>query len=312
MALFNDRIRMSTLPQGTASLELSPTGSDLRKTVLASIVFYLLLIAAIAVTAWGSSPERLLTIEHLVVAVVPFVILLVVSGKLAEIRGPGDVGLILRREASREFTAETSGELPQAESVLRELEQQFGADSRISFPKGAVTSDLGDRIRDARPSVLSFTIGERYSSEAIKEYVRLHTKYSPRFKYIVFNDESDRFEGVMRFEDFLHQLDLEPGGVITGTEAPERVDDTERTSNDVGYATGMVGDIEAGDVLTHAAVVTRSIPTGSSRKRALREMNRVNGSLLAVVDDTGRYAGVVTQDGIVRELLTDLLRESSP
>lgn len=57
----------------------------------------------------GESGVKLEAI-HIFIALVPFIILLVVSGKLKEIRGPGGTGLILRDEVRKSVSLEQSEE----------------------------------------------------------------------------------------------------------------------------------------------------------------------------------------------------------
>lgn len=290
------------------------TLDDLRTTAVAALVFYVLLLAAMGFTALVSPTDRLLTLEYVLIALVPFVMLLALTGKLAEIRGPGNLGLILRHEATREMPTEGTTELSKSDEAYRELEQEFEVHGEDTHPKREVTADLGYEIEQAEPSTLSFTLGKRYNPAAIREYIRLHTKYSPRFRYILFNDSDGRFAGLMRYQELLHQIDLKPGEVRDVEdyfERPPTADDEGRERDpETAQATGFIGDIESGDIVDHAGVITERIAAGASKKEGLHRMKEVDRSMLAVVDEAGKFAGVVTQDGLVREVLSDLLRSS--
>lgn len=136
--------------------------------------------------------------------------------------------------------------------------------------------------RTATPTTLAFEIGreECYDTELIEEYLRMLSK---DLRYILFLDGSGDFEGYVHRDDFETLL---------------------------GGDTDLVAEIETGSILARPTVNTAAIPNDSSNKTALQEMNRRHIDEVAILDSSGRFVGVVSQDEIVRKLLTNAIREA--
>ena len=105
---------------------------------------------------------------HLFLALVPFIILLIVSGKLKEIRGPGGISLSLKDEAERTIS-------PEYEDTPIQVEPE------IMQAKGGMDS-LRRMITENPPTTLSFQVGMPgyYSQSAILEYIR-ELQQNPEF-----------------------------------------------------------------------------------------------------------------------------------
>jgi hypothetical protein len=245
------------------------------QTVILSIVFLLLLVAiALLSSIWvapGSVEEPGFKLEavHVFVALVPFLMLLILSGKLKEISGPGGIALSLRDEAQKPVSLQIS-------------EMPLEIDPEIVQEKGGVNL-LAERLAENPPTTLSFQIGRTnyYSQRDIEEYLDQLSQH-PDFQNILFADRDGKFKGLMGVEVF--RTLLQAGRVIE--------------------------DIENGRILENPRVVTSSIPVNATNRQALTEMDRRELNRIAVVDLRGAFIGVLTQDEIIRKIMTKMLEEA--
>ncbi|NBB74293.1 MAG: hypothetical protein GVY35_11520, partial [Bacteroidetes bacterium] len=65
-----------------------------------------------------------------------------------------------------------------------------------------------------------------------------------------------------------------------------------------------------GTILQHPAAIRGSVARTATNRQALRRMDALNLSELAVLDEADRFAGTITQDEIVRKILANVIRES--
>lgn len=142
-------------------------------------------------------------------------------------------------------------------------------------------TELREMDEEERPTVLAFEIGREgfYEEWAIYEYLDV---LSENLKYVLFVDEAGQFEGYTHLDDFEALL---------------------QSSDD------LIDDVETGDVLGEPAVNTAAVPQDSSNKAALQEMDRRRVDEVAVLSPNDRFVGVVTQDELVRKLLTEAIQE---
>jgi predicted transcriptional regulator len=75
-------------------------------------------------------------------------------------------------------------------------------------------------------------------------------------------------------------------------------------------ADDIVEHIENGTILQHPAAIRGSVARTATNRQALRRMDALNLSELAVLDEADRFAGTITQDEIVRKILANVIRES--
>jgi Mg/Co/Ni transporter MgtE len=70
----------------------------------------------------------------------------------------------------------------------------------------------------------------------------------------------------------------------------------------------VTDELESGVILTRDGVITASVSSESTNRETLRKMDQRNLSELAVVDSANQFVGVITQDEIVRKLLSSAVR----
>lgn len=240
------------------------------QTIVISMTFFLLLYL---VTYVGElTPEKSgIKFEpiHVFIALVPFIVLLIASGKLKEVKGPGGITLSMRDEAQKIISLEFE-------------DNTLDIDPEIIQAKGGIES-LRTTMTENPPTTLSFVVGKKnfYGQWAIEEYIR-HLKSNPNFRYILFTDENAHFKGYMNVDDYSKILERE---------------------------NGIVPAIENGTILNEQGVKRESIETNLTNREVLDLMERKNINELAVVDQSGRFIGTITQEQIVRKVLSKIIRE---
>jgi len=241
--------------------------SRIAQTIAISIAFLFVLSLVLFISSTSTYFAELEPI-HVFVALVPFIVLLMVSGRLKEIAGPGGISLSMHDAVQKPI-------LPQAGGMKLEI------DPEITMEKGAIPA-IQERIAENPPTTLSLQVHRQgyYSEFAIRHYIEELERY-PDFRNVLFIDADGKFRGLIRAEDFRNVL----------------------SEHDV------VPLLENGRILEHPAVIAASVPIGVTNQQALSEMDRLDKNALAVVNHRGEFVGVVTQEEIVRKVLTKVLRE---
>lgn len=247
------------------------TRQVITQTVIISLVFFLTLFIVSRGNLLSSQLGFKLEPVHVFIALIPFIILLIVSGKLKEIRGPGGIGLSMRDEIQKPVSSEI------IESTSLEV------DSAYVMQKGSSIRDKRNEIAENPPQVLSFKIGVEniYANRVISEYIDVLEPF-PEFRFILFNDKNGKFMGCMKFSDF--KVVLRTGDILQM--------------------------IESGQILNTPRVIRNSIQTTSTTRQALNEMERLKSNILPVVDHEQKFIGMVTQEELVRKILIKVLREA--
>jgi uncharacterized membrane protein len=242
----------------------------IKNTIVISLVFFLIIILISVGNYFVNKKEFKIEAVYVFIALVPFIIMLVLSGKLKEISGPGGWTIILRDEARKPLSPE-----------LKEMELEL--DPAIVMDKGTVKT-LTERIAQRLPTTLSLQIGKLgyYGEWAIGKYINDLEEGSPHFKNVLFTDELGRFKGFIRANDFKMLMKEDK----------------------------IVEKIETGRILEDSRILKKSVQIGSTNQQALIEMERVGQNILAVVDRNEKFVGTITQEEIVRKILTKVLREA--
>ena len=235
-------------------------------TIVLSIIFFAILVLV------GMLANKMPAIEpvHVFLSLIPFIILLIVSGQLKELRGPGGIGLILREQVENKISTEYED---------KPLEVEEGVD----YEKGGMMA-LHNVIATNPPTSMSFIISKTnyYNDAVIQNQVEQLLKY-PEFRYIVFTDSNKNFLGAMDAREFMMMI---------------------RSRRNI------VEELESGFILEHPNVLRAKVDKSSTNRKALSIMEASNINKLAVVDADHRFIGVVTQDEIVRRILARVIKEA--
>lgn len=207
-----------------------------------------------------------------VMALMPFLAYLVVSGKVTEF-AVGDVKVVLAQEAS----ATTLASITPRQSV----EDVIG-EHAASFSKGSV-AELRERIlpqfREKRFTAMRLDrhVGAYYAAEAIQRYLAEASRFD-FFKYVLFS-ENDAFKGWMKAGNMLALLetrgDLVAGWINNG----------------------------AWDQLAAEGMSTQSIAASNSALDALNKLNDENLDDIAVLDAKNDFLGILTREAIVSQVV---------
>jgi CBS domain-containing protein len=73
----------------------------------------------------------------------------------------------------------------------------------------------------------------------------------------------------------------------------------------------IIDEIESGTILTRSKMKKKCIAVDSSNSEALDKMEQEDINELAVLDSSEQFVGIVTQENLVRKLLTDVIRQIS-
>jgi hypothetical protein len=136
---------------------------------------------------------------YVFIALVPFIILLIASGKLKEVKGPGGISLLMRDEAEREISFEAEDNALEIDPEIVQTKGGFGSLARM--------------LTENPPTALSFVL-ERpgfYGQGAIEEYINQLRRLS-EFRHIIFVSKEGEFAGYMKVEDFADIV--QKGGVV--------------------------------------------------------------------------------------------------
>ena len=122
-----------------------------------------------------------------------------------------------------------------------------------------------------------------YNNWAIEQYLEKLTPYS-FFKYVLFTRQSGEFVGIIDASKLLYEIQ----------------------NNNLN----VVSHLEAGNINNIPEVKQISISTGSSKQKSLQMMDQYSLPELPVVNEEGRFIGIVERDKITSSIVAQLV--SSP
>jgi len=196
------------------------------------------------------------------------VIWLLATGQLSEFSGFG-LGFKLKQASAKPFSLNLEGDRIQPVSV-----KTGGKGSMNQIPQ---------LVRE-RIAALSFTLRRQgyYANYAIRKYLEELTRHD-FFKYVVFEDSSGQFQGLV------------PAGRLLEFMRTENVD--------------LVKIIEEGAVDRLPGLIKAFVPESSDKKDALEVMERARVSQLPVVDPEERFVGILERDKLTSSILLQLVAE---
>jgi CBS domain-containing protein len=208
--------------------------------------------------------------------VLPLLVYLVSSGRLAEFKAPGGIEAKFV-EAARESVTAASG------TISYENPQIVARASVADLLKRTA-----GEIDQSRPVVMTMTIASngKYTVEHLEQYLDVMSQFR-NFTTVVFLDREQRFIACMEAWA-LKQL----------VELPD-------------LANEFVGLVNAGDqagVLRYPGVLRKTISPTSTNVEALREMQAHNVDALVVVDEDWKLRGVVERYQVLSRLMLSLVK----
>lgn len=160
-------------------------------------------------------------------------------------------------------------------------------DGNIIKPQ-AVSSDAKegvgkiDLFKRDRVAAITLEVGRRgyYLNSAIQKYLRELTPLS-FFKYVLFMDSTGNYRGMISGSKLLEEM---------------------RTRN-----INLVKLIESNDISGIDGLITNAIVSGSSKQEALQLMDKSGLPELPVVNDAGKFIGVVERNKITSSIVAQLV-----
>ena len=156
--------------------------------------------------------------------------------------------------------------------------EKISSDEKGSL--GKIESFKRDRV-----AAVTLVVGKQgyYDNRAIQKYLRELTPLS-FFKYVLFENQAGEFRGVVSADKLYEEM-------LSGN-------------------LDLVSLIESGDVSSIDGIRAISIPSGSSKQQALRLIDRHGLSELPVVDEFGKFVGVVERDKITSSIVAQLVSKT--
>jgi hypothetical protein len=249
-------------------------------TTLLSIGSFVLILAAL-VWVRASNSRFEVKPSDIVVAVVPIVVFLLVTGKLQKFEiGEGGVKI------------ETAFVDASASAITAQVTPLTGLPTQpIEINPKAGVADIPALI-ERKTEGLLFRIGHGgYYGPAIMEYLARLTR-EPFLKYLIIENKDGTFFGIVNARELAALFQAGRGAYTP--------DDLANWLNrgDAARLATLPGFIAAADALNQA----------SDKGQALVRMEALNVATLPVIDDNRRYVGMVDRSRLTASLLIDVAR----
>ena len=139
-----------------------------------------------------------------------------------------------------------------------------------------------DRFIKNKVAAITLEVGRQgyYVNSAIKSYLRELTQYS-FFKYVIFQNKKGEFQGIIPADEMLEKMQ--------------------------DRSVDLVQAIESGDISNIEGVSTVSVPSGSSKQKALQVIDEHGLSELPVIDESKSFIGVVERSKITSSIVAQLV-----
>ncbi|MFH7319969.1 hypothetical protein ACHHRT_05060 [Desulfurivibrio sp. D14AmB] len=248
--------------------------------IILSVGSFLAILAALVLLRAKNSRFEVKP-SDIVVAVVPVVVFLLVTGKLQTLE-IGEGGLKI------ESAFVKAGEV----SIDQQVEPLTGvpAEPVRLDPKEAVSKI--PQLIERRTEGLLFRLGHGgYWGPAIEEYFAALSR-QPFFKYLIIEHPDGRFFGIVDARALTE--------LLQNSNAPYRADDLARWLNqtDTKKLAQLPGFVAAND----------AIPTGTDKFQALQRMETLGVERLPAVDEVQRFVGMIERSRLTASLLIDVTK----
>ena len=219
-----------------------------------------------------------------VIALIPVVIVLFATGKITKLV-VGPEGVIVERAS---------------QAILKAADSSFSAQVSRIDPEPVKAAGKGgiERIPEylARGlQALTFQIGLRYVPEVVKIYFSKLTT-SPRFRYFVLLEPSgERFFGIMDARKLVSLVEQKSVGPrLPQALSWQRVRDMIKRDPKAFFK--LPGFIRA----------DQALPFNATKREALERLEETDFDWLPVVDEAGRFAGIVERSRLTASLILDV------
>jgi hypothetical protein len=208
--------------------------------------------------------------------ILPLLVYLSASGKLAEFKAPGGIEAKFIRAGAESVS-------PASEMVAYDNPQVVSKDEvrRLMERKAK-------EIDQSKPIIMTMSVGgmAQYSAKDVEQYMSVLNQFR-NFKCVLFLDQDEKFVAYMpsrALKQLLQAPDL----------AQEFLD--------------AVNKGQMTQVLWYPGVVKKTISTNSTNADALREMLEQNIEALVVIDEQRKLRGVVEREQVLSRMMLSLVR----
>lgn len=234
------------------------------------IVSFFLILIAIAFINYKINHEFKIETSWLALSLAPVVIWLLITQQLSEFSGFG-LAFKLNEVTSTAVSLQVDGNAIKPEQISRD---EKGGMGKIEY------------FKRNRVAAITLVVGKSgyYANSAIEEYLNELTPLS-FFKYVLFEDKSGGFKGIISGIKLLEEL----------------------RSGDLN----LVELIESGDISSINGMSIISVSLGSSKQKSLQVMDSNGLSELPVVNDLKSFVGVVERNKITSSIVAQLVSSSN-
>lgn len=206
----------------------------------------------------------------------PLIVYLSASGKLAEFKAPGGIEAKFAQAAAESVS-------PASETVAYDNPQVVAKEGVRNL-----IERKAKEIDESKPIVMTMGIGgqAQYNALDVEQYMKVLSQFR-NFKFVVFLDREEAFVAYMP-SWALSQL----------VQVPDLASEF----------LGAVNQGQVAQVLRYPGVVSRTISTKSTNAEALREMLQQNIEALVVIDDQRKLRGVVEREQVLSRMMLSLVR----
>jgi hypothetical protein len=244
-------------------------------TVMIAIASFILLVVLLVLLRAKTDDKFQIKNSDIVIALIPVVLALFLSGKVQELTiGEFKIVLAVQEAAESPISAEVT-ELPVEEVLIGESQSLVELKQYI----------------EKRIQVVSFQLSKftRGGSNLIVSYLEL-TQY-PFLRFIVFNNPDGSFFGMADAQQIAAMNRVSPSLLNF-----ETIADWVLGANEARLKT-LPGFVSAEDALYKNA----------DKLTALKKMNSLNVPTLPVIDESDKFAGIIEQNKLAANMLTDIL-----
>lgn len=236
--------------------------------IFIALFFFLLIV--LTYINYKINNEFKIETSWLALSLAPVVIWLVTTQQLSEFSGFG-LAFKLNKVTSTPVSLQVDGNAIKPEKISRD---EKGGVGKIKI------------FKRNRVEAITLVVGKRgyYANQAIENYLEELTPLS-FFKYVLFEDKSGEFRGIISGIELLEEL---------------------RTGN-----INLVRLIESGDISSIKGMSAISVPIGSSKQKSLQVMDTNGLSELPVVNAKKSFIGVVERNKITSSIVAQLVSSSN-
>ena len=238
---------------------------------MTAIASFILLLVLLVLLRAKTDEKYQIKNSDIVIALIPIALVLFLSGKVQELTfGEFKIALAMKKTTESPVSAEVT-ELPIEEVQLGRRQSLVELEQYI----------------EKRIPVVSFQFSRfsRGGSDIIVDYLEL-TQY-PFLRHIVFYDAEGAFFGM---------ADAQKIAAMEGITSFEKIASWVLDAQEARIMT-LPGFVSAEDALLENA----------NKLAALKKMNLLNVPVLPVVDESGKFSGIIEQSKLTANMLTDIL-----